>query len=87
MRTILEQRPDKTAVTNHGPAADSTMGARLWCQKALPDGTQGHWFFAAQSAPFICRDPTCGCQGHIVYQCPLHRSFAICIDLPSAPAS
>lgn len=78
MQSMLERTPDKTSMSGHTPA-DSPLGARLWCERRLPDGTEGHWFFAAQGAPFICRNPNCACQGHIVYQCPLHRSFAVCM--------
>lgn len=75
MQTAVEHTPDTTASGYGCPGDHTTKQARLWCPETLPDGTRGHWFLAAQSAPFICSDTACRCRGHVVYQCPLHRGF------------
>lgn len=63
-----------------GSGSDPVVEGRLWCPATLPNGTHGHWYFAAESAPLVCHDPDCPSHGQVMYQCPLHRGFIGQID-------
>jgi hypothetical protein len=85
-KVTLELRPEQTGeVAGNATNAPAAEG-RLWCPAVLPNGTRGHWFFVEDGSPFICHDLTCPSHGHVVYQCPLHRSFIGRIDA-SCPAA
>ncbi len=60
---------------------------RLWCAAVLPDGTQGHWFFATDGSLLVFRDPDWPSHGEIVHQCPVHRWCLGSIGVPSTTAN
>jgi hypothetical protein len=75
MEVTVELTREPVGHGDYAPANDPVVEGRLWCPATLPSGARGHWFFVDEGSPLICSDATCSFLGHVVYQCPLHRSF------------
>ncbi len=75
MKATLELTSEAAGQVDGNSANEAVVEGSLWCPAVLPNGTRGHWFFVDEGDSFVCTDSTCPYHGHVVQQCPLHRSF------------